>query len=344
MHDRRRRARHRRRVDHEHDRRPQQLGHVRGGGELAPPRRAVEQPHHALDHRDVGAGAAVARQGRDQLRPGEERVEVPPRPPGGQRVVARVDVVGPDLEALHAQPARAQRPDQPARDRRLAGARARPRDDDARDHHSIPCCARMPASNGCLTLTTSETRSAASISALRRVAAGEHHVLEARPVAQRGHDVVERDPLPVDRIGDLVQQEELVALRGDRPLDPRPALARQRRRLVQVLGQPRPAVAHLLPVDPAELRGRLGLADLPLARLDELEDAAAVAARPRAHEHPERRRALALARAGDDDHQRPVAGLAPPGLGAAAVLGHAARLAGASACTRPPAAAASARA
>ena len=45
---------------------------------------------------------------------------------------------------------------------------------------------------------------------------------------------------------------------------------------------------------------------------------------PRAHErmqHPERGGALALARAGDDDHQRPVARLAALGLGAAPVAG-----------------------
>src|SRR6185436_17261203 len=97
------------------------------------------------------------------------------------------------------------------------------------------------------------------------------------------------DPAPLDRVRDLVEQQELVALLGDHPLDAGPALARLVGGLLEILREPRPAVAHLLPVDAAERRGRLGLADLPLARLDELEDAAAVAARPRAHEHPERR-------------------------------------------------------
>src|SRR4029077_19893658 len=68
----------------------------------------------------------------------------------------------------------------------------------------------------------------------------------------------------------------------------------------------------------------LGLADLPLAGLDELEYAAPVAAGPRAHQHPEGRGALALAVAGDNDQQRPVAWLAALGVGASDVLAHAA--------------------
>ena len=41
---------------------------------------------------------------------------------------------------------------------------ARPVEDEQDVYHSIPCWARMPVSNGCFTLTTSETRSAASTS------------------------------------------------------------------------------------------------------------------------------------------------------------------------------------
>jgi hypothetical protein len=59
VHHRRRRAGHRRRVHHQDHRRAQQLGHLRGGRELPTARLPVEQPHHALDHRDVGAMAPV---------------------------------------------------------------------------------------------------------------------------------------------------------------------------------------------------------------------------------------------------------------------------------------------
>ena len=100
--DRRRRARHRGRVDDEQHRRVEQLRDVRGRGQLAAARGAVEEAHDALDDRDVGAGDAVADERRDQLRAAEEGVEVAARPAGGERVVAGVDVVGADLEALHA--------------------------------------------------------------------------------------------------------------------------------------------------------------------------------------------------------------------------------------------------
>src|SRR3954452_10236381 len=163
----------------------------------------------------------------------------------------------------------------------------------------------------------------------RRVAAGDDHVLEARAVAQRGDDLVLVEPAELHRVGELVEKQELVALVGDPAADLGPALAGAVGRLLEVLADPRPAVAHLLPVDPAQLARGLVLADLPLARLDELEDPAAIAPRPRAHEHPEGARRLALAVAGEDDEQRTVARLAALRVGAAGVvgdLGHAALL------------------
>src|SRR3954471_642701 len=60
----------------------------------------------------------------------------------------------------------------------------------------------------------------------RCVAAREHDVLEARAIAQRRDHVVELDPAPFDRVRDLVEQEELVALLGRHSLDTSPALAR----------------------------------------------------------------------------------------------------------------------
>src|SRR5579875_1698217 len=178
------------------------------------------------------------------------------------------------------------------------------------------------------------------------VAPGDYDVLESRALADRRDDVLDVDPAPLDRVGHLVEQQELVALLRDRALDLLPAGAGEIGGPLEVLGQPRPAVAHLLPVDPSERLGRPGLPHLPLAGLDELEHPAAVAARPRAQEHPERRRALALAVPGDDDRQRPVARLATLGVGAATVLAHAALLDG-GVCGRrwwrPPAARASSR-
>src|SRR4051794_20789397 len=158
--------------------------------------------------------------------------------------------------------------------------------------------------------------------AWRCVATGHDDVLEAGPPLERGHDLVLRDPAVLDRIGELVEQQELVSLARDATLDLLPAGACLVGRLLEVLREPGPAVAHLLPLDPAERLRGLRLADLPLAGLDELEDAAAVAARPRAHQHPERGRRLALAVAGEHDQQRTVARLAALGVGASEI-GHA---------------------
>ena len=128
------RARHRGAVDDQDDGRIEQLGDVRGRGELAAPGGAVEHPHHALDDGDVRTRRAMAEERRDQLGSAEEGVEVAARAARRERVIGRIDVVGPDLEALDRQPRRAQRPDQAARDGRLAGARVRPRDHDPGDH------------------------------------------------------------------------------------------------------------------------------------------------------------------------------------------------------------------
>ena len=57
------------------------------------------------------------------------------------------------------------------------------------------------------------------------------------------------------------------------------------------------------PVD-AELPRRLLLADVPLARLQELHDRDLPAPRDGAQDHAERRRRLALAVAGVDEHER----------------------------------------
>ena len=146
VHDGRRRAGHRCGIDDEQHRRVQQLRDVRGRGQLTAPRGSVEQPHDAFDDGDVGAALAMADERRDQLGPAQEGVEVAPGPARGERVIARIDVVGPDLVALHDAPARAQRADQAAGDRRLPGARARPGDHDAGDHAATT---RSPAAPGC---------------------------------------------------------------------------------------------------------------------------------------------------------------------------------------------------
>ena len=318
--DRRDRARHRGRVDDQHDRCMEQLRHVGGRGQLAPPGCAVIEPHHTLDDGDVRAVRAVVEQRRDELRAGQERVEVATRAAGRERVVAGVDEVRADLERRRLVAALGERGDQPAGDGRLARAGARARDDDPR-YHSIPCCARMPCVHRVLDLDDLADQVGGVDQALRGVAAGDDDVLEPRPIAEGGHDLLLRDPAVLDRVRELVEEQELVALGLDPPLDLRPPFAGAVGGLLEVARDPRPAVPHLLPVDATQRLRGLRLADLPLAGLHELKDPAAIPTRPRAQQHPERARRLPLAMTGDHDQQRLVARLASLGLGAAEVCG-----------------------
>ena len=120
------------------DRSVEQLCDVGGRGQLAAPRGSVEEAHDALDDGDVRPLAAMAHERIHQLGPAQERIEIAPRPPRRERVVARIDVVGPDLEPLDDVPASSQRADDAARDRGLPGARAGARNDDARDQAPPP--------------------------------------------------------------------------------------------------------------------------------------------------------------------------------------------------------------
>ena len=92
------------RVHDQHHGRPQQLRHMSGGGQLTLPRGPVEQPHHTFDDGEITAARPVGEQRRDQLRPAHVGVEVPPHPPGGERVIPGIDVVGPDLVRGHGKP------------------------------------------------------------------------------------------------------------------------------------------------------------------------------------------------------------------------------------------------
>ena len=99
----------------------------------------VEQAHHALDDGHVGAAGAMQEQGRDTAGAAQGGVQVAGRAAGGQRVVARVDVVGAHLVAGHDQAGGAQGRHQPAGDRGLAAARGRGGDDQpGRGYHSMP--------------------------------------------------------------------------------------------------------------------------------------------------------------------------------------------------------------
>ena len=167
VHDRRRRTRDLRDVQHQDHRRRDQTGHVRGGGEPVAADLPVEQAHHPFDHGDVGGlrrHRPVQQQRDDLILGAQVRVEVAAGATGGQGVVAGVDVVRSDLEAGHLQALGAQRAHQPGGHRRLPVARAwRGHHQPRQAYHSMPRWPFWPSSNGCLILVISVTSWAISI-------------------------------------------------------------------------------------------------------------------------------------------------------------------------------------
>src|SRR5690606_11520446 len=115
--------------------------------------------------------------------------------------------------------------------------------------------------------------------------------------------LAQRDPAPVDRIGDLVEHHELVLPRLDDLPGATPRLGGDGTALVHVLRVPGEPVAERPPVHP-ELTGDLLLADAPFSRLEELDDRHLPAAGDGAHHGPERCGRLPLPVTGVDEDER----------------------------------------
>src|SRR2546430_1363067 len=164
----------------------------------------------------------------------------------------------------------------------------------------------------------------------RGVAAGDDDMLVARPLVQCGHHVGDVDPAPLDRVGELVEHVEPVPLGFQVALDLRPTFGRLGGvvALVARPGQPRPALAHLVPGNGSALTGgrvmraecpqRGLLADPPLWTLHELEHHHRPPGVPGAQRHPERGGGLALADPGVHGQDR----LAAPFAGGEPVVGY----------------------
>ena len=214
-------------VDDEHDRAAGRARRrVRWRRSRAVPTRPSYRPITPSTTATSAPASAVQQQRDDAVLADQVRVEVAPGPAAGKRVVAGVDVVGADLVAADHVAAAGERGHQAGGDRRLALAGGRGGDDDAREraHHSMPRWPFCPASIGCLTLVISVTRSATST---RRGSARRPVITTYwRPgrFAQRLDDVVDVDPAPLHRVGELVEHVEVVGLLGQPALDLGPAL------------------------------------------------------------------------------------------------------------------------
>ena len=299
-------------------------GDVGGRREAVAADLPVEQAHHALDDGDVGGpaasrAAAAARAAPRRRGAGRGCGRAARWPARGSR--GRCSRGRPCAPATRVPGAGAARPS--ARWRRWScRGRTRGRRSTSRGAGLTTRCPRWPfwpSSIGCLTLVISVTRSATSISAGRR----------RRPVmttcwrpgrsVRVCDDVVDVDPAPLHRVGELVQDVEAVGSAASRALDLRPALGGVGGVVVLAAGlaRPRPARAHLVPLDRAALAGlaraarprrlqRGLLADPPLGRLHELEHpdrpalvpARAAPARRRRSTSPCRRRCGPSAAAG----------------------------------------------
>jgi len=97
------------RVDHQQDGRVEQPCHISRAAGIIQRADAVEEPHHPLDHGQLGAGAGRPKQRAHLLRPEQPGIQVPADPSGGQRVIAGIDIVRATLEGLDAEAPRAAR-------------------------------------------------------------------------------------------------------------------------------------------------------------------------------------------------------------------------------------------
>jgi hypothetical protein len=126
-------AGHRGGVEGEDDQGVQQLRHVRRGREIRVGRRAVVQPHHALDDRDIGVPGGARKAFPQPVLTHHPDIERPGRAAAGGAVIAGIEVVRADFEGCDAQAAPDQGGHQRDCERGLAGPRSGPGDDEGGD-------------------------------------------------------------------------------------------------------------------------------------------------------------------------------------------------------------------
>ena len=104
-----------------------------GGGRTDTAPATVVQPHHALDHGDICAAALTGKDLREPCLGHKPCIQIMPRTPACDAVIAEVDVVGADLKGLYGKASRPQCCKQSCRQRCLSCPRLRCRDHNARN-------------------------------------------------------------------------------------------------------------------------------------------------------------------------------------------------------------------
>ena len=194
--------------------RPRHRGDVGGRGEPVAADLPVVQAHDALDDGEVGAACAVQQQRDEPLLADEVRVEVAAGAAGGERVVAGVDVVGADLVAGHVVAGAAQRRHQAGGDRRLAVPGRRGGDDEAGQGSPLDAPLALLAVVERVLDVLHLGDEVGDLDEPRvGAAAGDDDVLVPGPVGERLDDVVDVDPAPLHRVGELVEHVEVVRSR-----------------------------------------------------------------------------------------------------------------------------------
>ena len=110
-------------VEHQEHRQTKARGEVGGRARAAgQSRHAVEQPHDAFDHQDLGVARRIGRERIEQRRRHRPAVEIDARRAGRGGMERGIDVVRACLGGPHRDAAPRQRRQQRKRDRGLAGA------------------------------------------------------------------------------------------------------------------------------------------------------------------------------------------------------------------------------
>ena len=127
----------------------------------------VEQSHHAFHHGNVHAARSRGKHRQQSFLRHQPAVQIVAGTTGGQRVIAGINIIRPDLVGLSIQAAPTQRRKQPADNRRFPYAALRPGDYQPGNpypvsQYSTPHLPKIPCEIGCFTISHSVASSASA--------------------------------------------------------------------------------------------------------------------------------------------------------------------------------------